>query len=67
MIFDQMSSLQTTINFMEKARLKEESLVLVFLFCLYSEIYTGDDLQQSAYKTIYQWYLTIYQKDNKEL
>ena len=30
---------------MEKARLKEESLVLVFWFCLHSEIFTGDDLQ----------------------
>ena len=53
LIFDQISSLQTTIDFMEKTRLKEESLVLVFWFCLYSEIYTGDDLQQSAYNTIY--------------
>ena len=30
---------------MEKARLKEESLVLVVGFCMYSEIFTGDDLQ----------------------
>ena len=45
MIFHQMSILQTRINFLEKARFKEESLVLVVGFCLYSEIFTGEDLQ----------------------
>ena len=30
---------------MEKARLKEESLVLGFWFCLHSEIFMGDDLK----------------------
>ena len=38
MIFHQMSILQTRLNFMEKARLKEESLA--------SEIFTGNYLQQ---------------------
>ena len=45
MIFHEMSIFQTRINFKEKARLKEESLVLVVGFCLYSEIFTGDDSQ----------------------
>ena len=45
MIFHQMSILQTRINSMEKARLKEESLVLVVGCSLYLEIFTGDDLQ----------------------
>ena len=45
MISHQMSILQTRINSIEKARLKEERLVLVVGFCLYSEIFTGDDLR----------------------